>query len=69
MPFIIFELSIILQGWVKNGFTELRIMRHSFKVIYLYAKKNKTIQAKHVDLNSTEVFDTLNVFTALLSLR
>lgn len=40
-------------------------MRHSFQVIYLYAKK--TIQAKHDDLNSTEVFDTLNVFTALLS--
>lgn len=44
-------------------------MRLSFKVIYLYAKKTiKTIQAKHDDLNSTEVFDTLNVFTALLSL-
>lgn len=44
-------------------------MRHSFKIIYLYATKNKTIQAKHDDLNSAEVFDTLNVFTALLGLR
>lgn len=50
-----------LTGMSKNGFTKLRIMRHSFKVIYLYAKKRKTIQAKHDDLNSTEVFDTLNV--------
>lgn len=36
--------------------------------LFIYVKKRKTIQAKHDDLNSTEVLDTLNVFTALLSL-